>query len=98
MRHLCRSWDWNDPRLLRQEPCQRDLSGRCLLSFCPFFQKLNDLQVVGQVLRRETGFDAANVALRKSCILVDRAREETHADWAPRNEADAQLLAQRDDL
>jgi hypothetical protein len=76
---------------------ERDLGMCRLFPFGPIFEDLNELEVVRQVFRREAGLDAVNVALGEAGIFVDRASEETRAERAPRNEADAELLAQRPD-
>ena len=98
VRHLRRAGDGHDPRLLRHQPGQRDLRGSGLLPLGPALQQLDERQVVRQVLRREAGLDAANVTLGEARLRVDGAGQETHAERAPRHEADAEFLAERDDL
>ena len=40
---LGRAGDWNDPRLLGQQPCQRDLRGRGMLLRADVFQQITGL-------------------------------------------------------
>src|SRR5688572_11447300 len=98
MRHLGRSWDRHDPRLLREQPSERDLRRSSMLALAPLFDELHELQVVRQILGREPGLNTANITLGEARIPVDGTGVETHAKWAPRDETDAKLVAQRDDL
>src|SRR5579863_1300752 len=49
--HLGRARDWNDPRLLRQQPSQRDLSRCCLFLFGDSAQQIHQCMIRLAVLR-----------------------------------------------
>ena len=70
-------------------------AGRGLLPLGPALHQLDERQVVRQVLRREAGLDAADVAFGEPRLRVDGAGQEADAERAPRHEADAELLAER---
>ena len=42
MRQLRGAWDRNDPWLLREEPSEIDLSGRCILSLSEASKKIDE--------------------------------------------------------
>jgi hypothetical protein len=50
---VARARDGNNPRLLRQQPCQCDLGGRCVLLLGKALEELEDRPVRGQIVRRE---------------------------------------------
>ena len=50
------------------------------------------------VLGREAGLGLAEVTIGETGHLVNGASEETHPEWAPRHETDAQFLAQGQDF
>ncbi len=97
VRHLCRARDGHDPGLLRHQPRQRDLGGSGTLPFGPRLHQLDELQILGQVLWRESGLALADVTVGESRPRVDGTGQKPHPERAPRDEADAELLAERDD-
>src|SRR5260370_25635687 len=50
---FARTWDWNNPRLLRQEPCKGNLRRCCVLPFCEPLHRIDDWPVCIQVFRAE---------------------------------------------
>src|SRR5205823_5292067 len=93
-----RAGDRNDPRLLGQEPRQRDLRrGRPLLSR-DLSEQLDQGLVGLAVLLREAGDDVAEVGLVEGRALADGAGEEALSQWAERDEADAEFLTGRQHL
>ena len=80
---------------IRHEPRQSDLRGSGLFAFRPCFQERNELQIVRQIVGREARLRASNIALGEAGALIDGAGQETDTERAPRDETDAQLLAER---
>src|SRR2546429_5421326 len=89
---LCGARDWNDPRLLGQQPRERDLGGCRLLPSCDPGQQIDQDQIRPPILRREAWDDVAEVGAIERRVLVDLPREEALAQRTERNEANAQLL------
>ena len=90
--------DRHDPRLLRQQPGERDLGGRRLLPCGDLAEQIDQGLVRLPGLRREAGDDVAEVGAVERRVLVDLAREEALAQRAEGNEADAEFLERRQDL
>ena len=82
VRHLGRPGDRNDPRLLRHQPGQRDLSGGRLLSRGPLLHQVDERQVARQILRRESRLNPANVTVSEPRICID-GTERTRKDANP---------------
>ena len=55
------AWDWNNPRLLGQQPGERDLSGCRLLPFGDPAEQINQGLIRLERLRREAREGAAEV-------------------------------------
>src|SRR5579862_1990026 len=82
--------DRHDPRLLRQQPSERDLRRRHHL-LCRDFAQPVDQPLVGLArLGREARHDVAEIIADEAGVGVDRAGQETLAERAERNEADAE--------
>ena len=73
------SGDRNDPRLLRQQPSERDLSRGRLLSRRDFAKQIDESLVRFPGLWREARDDVAEIALIERRFFADRAREEAFA-------------------
>src|ERR1039457_4274081 len=92
---LCGTWDRSNPRLLGQQPGERDL-GRCrLLPFPDAGEQVNQGLIRLQSLRREARQGAAEVGAVELRIFVDLARQEALAQGAVRDKADSEFLKGR---
>src|SRR6266568_2176125 len=89
------SRDWNDPRLLGQQPCQRDLSRRRLLPFSNSAKQINQCLIRLERLRREARQHAAEVGTVEGRFLVYLPREKPLAQRTVGNEADAEFFEGR---
>src|SRR5204863_1414500 len=89
---LGRSRDRDDPRLLRQQPRERDLCGRRLLPFGERGQPLDEREIRFPVLRGEARDDIAKVVAVERRRLVNLPRQKALTERAERDEPDAQLL------
>src|SRR5439155_17872573 len=87
--------DRNDPRLLRQQPRQRDLCRGRFLALGNFFENIDDSLIRLPILRRKSRDGVAEVGAVERRSLVDLSGEEAFAERAERNEADAELFAGR---
>src|ERR1019366_8699463 len=87
--------DGNNPRLLGQQPRQRDLSRRRLLPLTDFAEQINQGLVRFERLRREAREGAAKIGTVKLRVFVNFAREKTLAQRAIGNEANAEFLKGR---
>src|SRR5579884_3858169 len=95
---LGRARDRNGPRLLCQQPGERDL-GRCrLLAFCDFREQIDERLVGLSVLRLETRNDVAKIAFVELRFFADLAGEEAFAQRTEWNESDPEFLKRRDHL
>src|SRR5439155_12622063 len=90
--------DRDDPGLLREQPCQRDLSGRRLFLLRELANHVNYGLVRLAVFRREARNDVAEVVLVELRVVVDLAGEESFPQWTEWNESDAKFLQRRDDF
>ena len=90
--------DRNDPRLLGEQPGERDLGRRRLLPLRDLAEQIDQGLVRLPGLRREARDDVAEVGAVERRVLVDLAREEALAQRAERNEADAEFLERRQHL
>src|SRR5204863_408002 len=86
------------PRLLRQEPCQRDLTGRGLLAVCHGLQQIHERLIGLAILRREAWNAGSEVRAVECRGLVDLAGEEAFPKRTERDEADAEFLKRWQDL
>src|SRR6185369_13224113 len=74
--------NWNDPRLLRQQPRERDL-GRCRsFGLRDVRQKVNDNLIGSERLRCETRVAAANIGRVEGCGFVDFPRQKAASQRA----------------
>src|SRR5438034_1150933 len=89
------AWDWNDPRLLGQQPRQGDLSGRRLLPLADLAEQINQGLIRLERLRCEAREGAEKVVTVEGRFLIQLSREKTLAQRAVRNEADAEFFERR---
>src|SRR5262249_27355853 len=83
------AWDGDDPRLLGQQPRERDLSGRRLLP-CRYLRQQIDLGLVRPaILQSETRDGIAEVGAAQFGVLVDLARKKAPTQRAVRDKAGA---------
>ncbi len=90
---LCGTGDRHDPRLLPEEPRDRDLRGSRVLLFRDSAEQVDERLIGLHCLRCEARQNAAKVVAGELGFLVHRAGQEALAERAVRHEADAQLLA-----
>ena len=89
---LCGTGDRHDPRLLPEEPRDRDLRGSRVLLFRDSAEQVDERLIDLHCLRCEARQSAAKVVAGELSVLVHRAGQEALAERAVRHEADAQLL------
>src|SRR5579884_1572248 len=82
----------NDPRLLCQEPCKRDLRRRCSLLVRKSVEEGHHRLVRIEVLRSKARDRAAKVRAVKLRLRRDFSRKETLAQRAVRNETNTQFF------
>src|SRR5262245_20708408 len=82
----------HDPRLLCQQPCERDLRRRGVLPRGERLQPLDESEIRLPVVLRESRNHVAEVGRVEHRLFVDLAGEETLAEWAERHESDPQLI------
>src|SRR6266700_7620405 len=92
---LAGAWDGNDPRLLGQQPGERDLSRCCSLLFSDPGKQINDRPVGFARLRRIAREAAADINTGEGRVFVDLSREIAPAQRAVWDEADTEFLACR---
>src|SRR5947209_11826819 len=85
----------HDPRLLCEQPSERDLSGRRLLPLRDLAEQINQRLIRLPCLRREAREEVAEVRAVEGRVLVHLACEEALAEWAVGHEADTEFLAGR---
>src|ERR1700686_4609661 len=85
---LARSRYRNDPRLLGEEPRERDLSRRRLLSVCDLAEQIDDRLVGFPSLRSEAREPGSNVGRVEGHGGINFRREKALPQRAPRNESD----------
>src|SRR5256885_2030240 len=88
----------NDPGLLREQPCKRNLRRRYFLFLRKITNQVNYSLVRLAVFRREARNDVAKVVLVELSVVVDLAGEEAFPQWTEWNESDAKFLQRRDDF
>src|SRR6185369_8032621 len=84
---LRRARDGNDPRLLREQPRERDLSRRRLLPLSDLAKEIHQGLIRFPSLRRETRDDVAEVGTVERGVFVDLPREEALAQRTEGNES-----------
>ena len=97
--HLCRTGNRDDPGLLRHQPGESDL--RRAWPACARPSSLaasTSARLCGRFSGEKRDSMPADITVGEPRPCVDRAGQETHAERAPRHEADAELLAERNDL
>src|SRR2546426_7060571 len=87
--------DRNNPRLLGQQPGERNLGRCCLFLFCDAAEQINQGLVRLERFRSETREGAAEVGAIEGRFLVHLPREKTLAQRAVRHEADSEFLQGR---
>src|SRR4030095_15282167 len=93
-----RAWDWNNPRFLSQQPCQRNLSRRRLLSFCDVAKKITQRPIGFASLGRETRKCITEIgAIERGCF-VHFSRQKSSAQRAVWNKADSKFFEHRQDF
>jgi len=92
---LRRPGDWNDPRLLRKQPSERDLSRCRLLPFCDVGKQINQGLIRFSSLWGKARDDVAEIGAIELRILGDLAREEALTKRAKWNESDPEFLKGR---
>src|SRR6476620_2704687 len=95
---LGRARDRHNPRLLRQQPCQRNLGRGGFLLLSKSANQVQQTLIYFPVLCRETRNDVADIAFVELRIAFDFAGEEPSAKRAEWHKPDAQLLKRRNDL
>src|SRR2546425_1518160 len=85
---LRRPGDWNDPRLLRKQPSERDLSRCRLLPFCDFAKQINQRLIRFSSLWGKARDDVAEIGAIELRIFGDLASEEALTKRAKWNESD----------
>src|SRR4051812_49409117 len=87
--NLRRARDRDHPRLLRENPCERNLRGRRLLALRDSANEIDDGAVRFARLGREAWEHVAEVRLVERGAFVDLPGEKPFAERAERHEADA---------
>src|SRR3981081_3586986 len=90
------AWDRNHPRLLRQQPRERDLSRCRLLPCCDAAEQINERLIRLESVRREARQGTAEVGAFELRIFVDLPCEKTLAQRAVRYQPDSEFLQGRD--
>src|SRR5581483_5731723 len=92
------SWDRHNPRLLGEQPRQRNLRLGRLLLFCNPAQLIHHRLVCLSRFDGKTWNDITKVCLFELCLIGDCASQETLAERAERNETDAKFFQGRKDF
>src|SRR5436309_2809963 len=95
---LRRPGDWNDPRLLRKQPCESNLGGCRLFLLRESANQINQRLIHFPVLRRKARNDIAEVGFLELRVFADLAGEEALSQWAKWNEPNPEFLQCRDHL
>src|SRR5271157_636861 len=95
---LCCTGDRHDPRLLGEQPSDRDLSRCCLLLFCNLTKQINQCLICFPGLWAKARDDVAEVGAIELRVFVDLAREEACTKRAERNKSDSEFLKCRQNL
>src|SRR6185437_12943877 len=86
---------WNNPRLLRKQPGECDLSGRCLFVLREFNQQIDQGLTRLSILRVKARNGVAEIRTVEFCCFVDLAREKARAQRAKWNESNPKLFERR---
>src|SRR5579864_1998906 len=84
--------DRYNPRLLREQPRKRYLSGSRLLLLRDFAKQVNQRLIRFPSFRREAREGAAEVRAVEFCIFINLSRQEALTQRAVRNEADSEFF------
>ncbi len=87
----------HDPRLLREQPSERDLRRRRLLLCCDALEQIDEGLVLFHRLRREAREILAEIVVADLGVLGYRTCQEALAKRAVAHEANAELLARFED-
>src|ERR1700740_2088655 len=88
------AWDRNNPWLLRQKPCECDLSSCRLVFFCKLFEQINHRSICCDGFNRESWELSPKVFFGVQLrVSIDFPGQITLSKWSPGDEADPQLLA-----
>src|SRR5947199_1142324 len=94
-RQFLRARNRDNPRLLREQPGERDLRRRRAFPLRDTFHEVDQCHVCRTGVRGEARRYAAKVFRVECRRRVDRSGEKASAQRTARNEADAKLLARR---
>src|SRR5437762_4734395 len=86
------AWDGNDPRLLREQPCERNLSRCRLLPFCDVANQIDQGLIRFARLRREARESVAEIGTVECSVFVDLSCEKASAQRTVRNKADSEFF------
>src|SRR5690348_16034348 len=89
---LRRARDWHNPRLLRKQPGECDLSRRRVLLLCDRAEQIDERLIRFPVLRRKARDAVPEIGAIEPCILADRSRQEAFAKRAEWNEPDPEFF------
>src|SRR5258708_36712517 len=89
---LRRAWDRYNPRLLGQQPRERDLSRCRLLSFRDAAEQINEGLIRLESVRREASQGATEVGTVELGAFVDLPRDKALAQGAVRDKPDSYFL------
>ena len=89
---FARTGNGHDPRLLSQQPGQRDLGGCRVLPLGGGLEQVDQRQIRFPCLRGESRNGVADVAAGERSVLVDLAGQKAFAKWAEGDEADPELF------
>src|SRR5580765_3444745 len=92
---LCGARNGHNPRLLRQQPGERDLCRARLLQLAYRTQQIHQPLIRLPGLRREARHDVAEIGAVEGRVLVDLSREEALAERTEGDEPDAEFLERR---
>src|SRR6202022_1877708 len=88
----------HDPRLLPEQPRERDLPRSRVLPLRDLAEQIDQRLVRLARLRCEARHDLPEVVLVERCLLVDLSRQEALPEWAERDQPDSELLERGEQL
>src|SRR5271169_963566 len=89
------AWDWNNPGLLGEQPCERYLRRGRLLPLCDLAEQIHQGLIRFEGLRCKTRQRAAEVGFVELGVFVHLPRQETLAERAIGNKTDSEFLEGR---
>src|ERR1700723_4799349 len=92
---LRRARNWNDPRLLREQPGKGDLSGRGFLLVPERGNHIDQCPICFAILWTEARHRIAEVGTIELGLGVDLSSQETLSKRAERHKADSEFLQGR---